>query len=150
MHADLIAAARLGARLDAEQAVALADCNDLSSLTEAAAHLRDQGFGQYVTYSRKVFIPLTHLCRDVCHYCTFAQAPRNLAKAFMSIEEVVEIARQGAEMGCKEALFTLGDQPEARYRLARVEFATDPIDPFFNVNRPDDFAAAEAILKQED
>ncbi len=121
MHADLIAAARSGARLEHSQALALADCDDLALLTEAAGHLRDQGFGPLVTYSRKIFLPLTHLCRDVCHYCTFAQAPRNLTQAYMTIGQVLDVAREGAKLGCKEALFTLGDQPEARYRLAREE-----------------------------
>ena len=91
MHDDIVAAARSGARLDAAQAAALADCDDLVLLTSAAAVLRDQGFGQLVTYSRKVFIPLTHLCRDVCHYCTFAQAPRNLTQAFMTVEQVLSL-----------------------------------------------------------
>jgi FO synthase len=72
-----------------------------------------------VTFSRKVFIPVTQLCRDVCHYCTFAKAPRDLANAYLDADAVLEIAKRGAEAGCKEALFTLGDQPEARYTAAR-------------------------------
>jgi FO synthase len=72
-----------------------------------------------VSYSRKVFIPLTKLCRDVCHYCTFAQAPRGVAHPYMRPEEVLEVARAGAAAGCKEALFTLGDKPELRYGAAR-------------------------------
>jgi FO synthase len=74
-----------------------------------------------VTYSPKVFIPLTKLCRDVCHYCTFAQPPRRGERAYMSIDEVLEIARAGAAAGCREALFTLGDKPELRYGAAREE-----------------------------
>ena len=70
------------------------------------------GFGDTVTYSRKVFIPLTQLCRDVCHYCTFAQAPRRLQRAYLAPEEALAIARSGRDADCKEALFTLGDQPE--------------------------------------
>lgn len=77
------------------------------------------GRGLIVTYSRKVFIPLTQLCRDVCHYCTFAQAPRNVGAPYLSIDEVVAIAAAGAAAGCKEALFTLGDKPELRYAAAR-------------------------------
>jgi FO synthase len=78
---------------------------------------------QLVTYSPKVFIPLTKLCRDVCHYCTFAQPPRRGERAYMSGDEVLSIARAGAEAGCHEALFTLGDKPELRYRAAREELA---------------------------
>lgn len=91
-------------------------------MTEAAA-LRDLNFGRTITYSRKVFIPLTKLCRDVCHYCTFAQPPRNLEEAFLSPQQVLEIAKAGAESGCKEALFTLGDKPEMRYQAARDALA---------------------------
>jgi FO synthase len=76
-----------------------------------------------VTYSPKVFIPLTKLCRDVCHYCTFARPPRRGERAYLSADEVLELARAGAAAGCKEALFTLGDKPERRYRVAREELA---------------------------
>jgi FO synthase len=76
-----------------------------------------------VTYSPKVFVPLTKLCRDVCHYCTFAQPPRRGERAYLTPEEVLEIARAGAAAGCTEALFTLGDKPELRYRVARDELA---------------------------
>ncbi len=76
-------------------------------------------FGTRVTYSRKVFIPLTQLCRDVCHYCTFAKAPKSQKAAYLSLDAVLDIARAGVDQGCTEALFTLGDQPEARYRSAR-------------------------------
>jgi FO synthase len=76
-----------------------------------------------ITYSPKVFIPLTKLCRDVCHYCTFAQPPRPGERAYLRADEVLEIARAGAEAGCHEALFTLGDKPEVRYRAAREELA---------------------------
>ena len=93
----------------------------LGHLLPQAAAVRDEGHGQLVTYSRKVFIPLTQLCRDVCHYCTFAKAPRSLTTAFLKPEKVVEIARAGQAAGCKEALFTLGDKPELRYETARRE-----------------------------
>jgi FO synthase len=90
-------------------------------LMSRAAALRDEGHGNFITYSRKVFIPLTRLCRDVCHYCTFARAPRSDERAYLSPDEVLAIARAGAGAGCQEALFTLGDKPELRYRQAREE-----------------------------
>ena len=103
-----------------EQVLALADCTDTRALADAASLIRDQGFHNVVTYSRKVFIPLTHLCRDVCHYCTFAQVPRKVKAPYLSIEEVLELARHGQQMGCKEALFTLGEKPELRYKLSLI------------------------------
>ena len=90
-------------------------------LLAAAAARRDAAWGNLVTYSPKVFIPLTKLCRDVCHYCTFARPPIAGRRAYMSMEEVLDVARAGASAGCREALFTLGDKPELRYRLAREE-----------------------------
>ena len=110
-------------RISADEAYALCDDFDLQALLRRAAHLRDQGHGHTISYSKKVFIPLTRLCRDVCHYCTFATTPRNLSRAFLSPEEVLEIARAGAAAGCNEALFTLGDKPELRYRIAREELS---------------------------
>ena len=100
-------------------ALKLADFEDTAALANVAAQLRDQGFLNLVTYSKKVFIPLTHLCRDVCHYCTFAQTPSKLDNPYMELDAVLEIAQQGADVGCKEALFTLGEKPELRYRAAR-------------------------------
>jgi FO synthase len=88
-----------------------------------AQRLRDRGKGRLVTYSPKVFIPLTKLCRDVCHYCTFAAPPRKGERAYLSADEVLDVARAGAAPGCREALFTLGDKPERRYRAAREELA---------------------------
>lgn len=96
---------------------------DLESLIIAAASIRDQGHGDIISYSRKVFIPLTKLCRDSCHYCTFAHPPRSEEPAFLSPEQVLAIARAGQQAGCKEALFTLGDKPELRYRTAASELA---------------------------
>lgn len=104
-------------------ALALAAVDDTRALALLAADLRDQGFANVVTYSKKVFIPLTHLCRDVCHYCTFAQVPRKVRAPYLDIEEILETARHGAEMGCKEALFTLGEKPELRYKAARQALA---------------------------
>ena len=88
-----------------------------------ASTLRDAGFGGAISYSRKVFIPLTQLCRDVCHYCTFAQPPRAGERTYLTLDQVVDIARRGADSGCREALFTLGDKPELRYPQARAELA---------------------------
>ena len=88
----------------------------------AAARGRRRGDG-LVTYSPKVFVPLTTLCRDVCGYCTFARPPRRGERAYLSEDEVLAIARAGAAAGCTEALFTLGDKPELRYRVAREELA---------------------------
>ena len=85
------------------------------SLIKHAGALRDRGHGDVISYSRKVFIPLTHLCRDVCHYCTFAQTPRRGEPAYLSPGQVLDIARAGERAGCHEALFTLGDKPELRY-----------------------------------
>src|SRR5438034_5640461 len=95
----------------------------LDELCAEARELRDGGHGTTVTYSPKVFIPLTKLCRDVCHYCTFARPPRRGERAYMSLDEVLDVARAGAAAGCHEALFTLGDKPELRYRAAREELA---------------------------
>src|SRR3954464_7185014 len=92
-----------------------------TSLATQARRLRSLGHGELVTYSPKVFIPLTKLCRDVCGYCTFAQPPRRGQRAYMSDDEVLAVARAGAAAGCREALFTLGDKPELRYRVARDE-----------------------------
>src|SRR5690348_6971548 len=112
-----------GAVLTAGEAMALADFADLAALMPAAAALRDAGHGNLVSYSRKVFIPLTQLCRDVCHYCTFAHPPRRGEAAYLDREQVLAIARAGAEAGCHEALFTLGDKPELRYGAARDALA---------------------------
>lgn len=102
-----------------EQALALAENTDSSRLCADAVSLRDAAHGNLVTYSKKIFIPLTHLCRDVCHYCTFAKTPRHIEQAYMSVEQVLELCRQGAELGCQEALLTLGEKPELRYKAAR-------------------------------
>ncbi len=106
---------------------------DLADLCASAARVRDAGLqsagrlGAHgrlpVTYSRKVFIPVTHLCRDPCHYCTFVTVPGKLRAEgkgmYLEPDEILDIARRGAELGCKEALFTLGDRPEARWPEAR-------------------------------
>ena len=94
-----------------------------ASLADLMAEARSLRRGRLVTYSPKVFIPLTTHCRDVCGYCTFARPPRRGERAYLPVEEVLEIARVGAAAGCTEALFTLGDKPELRYRVARDELA---------------------------
>jgi FO synthase len=121
-----LARARDGKALDLDEATVLlhARGEDLRTLLTHASRTRDAGLEAagrpgVITYSRKVFIPLTRLCRDRCAYCTFATVPGRLEAAFLTPDEVLDIARRGAELGCKEALFTLGDQPEARWTAAR-------------------------------
>ncbi|HEX9888675.1 MAG TPA: 7,8-didemethyl-8-hydroxy-5-deazariboflavin synthase CofG, partial [Nitriliruptorales bacterium] len=117
-----------GETLDADEAAALMTSRggDLDRLLAIAGRVRDAApwlagdQTRRVTYSRKVFIPLTHLCRDTCGYCTFAWPPKRQLPAFLSPEQVLDIARQGQAAGCKEALFTLGDKPEERYPAARA------------------------------
>jgi FO synthase len=118
--------ARDGVALDPTEAETLlaARGDALADLCASAARVRDQGLADagrpgVITYSRKVFIPLTRLCRDRCHYCTFATTPNRLAAPFLSPDEVLSIATRGAALGCKEALFTLGDRPELRWPAAR-------------------------------
>jgi len=93
----------------------------LEPLLSAAHQVRLEGHGQRISYSPKAFLPLTQLCRDNCGYCTFAKPPRPGARAFMSEDEILGLARAAAQAGCTEALFTLGDKPERRYRVARDE-----------------------------
>ncbi|MEU0088508.1 bifunctional FO biosynthesis protein CofGH [Streptomyces sp. NPDC006274] len=122
--------ARDGVALDVAEAAVLLQARgaDLEDLTASAARVRDAGLeaagrAGVITYSKSVFVPLTRLCRDKCHYCTFATVPGKLRRAghglFMSPDEVLAIARRGAELGCKEALITLGDKPEDRWPEAR-------------------------------
>ena len=108
-----------GAPPSRSEALGLAGCTDNAAMTAAAEQLCVAGHGRIVSYSRKVFIPLTHLCRDVCGYCTFTKPPKPGQPVYLSREAVLDIARRGAAAGCKEALFTLGDQPEARFGAAR-------------------------------
>ena len=108
-------------RLSVEESEALAFDSNLSSMIEQSRFLRDFGHENRISFSKKVFIPLTRLCRDVCHYCTFAKTPDKTGPAFLSLEQVLNIARLGADAGCREALFTLGDKPELRYRRAHEE-----------------------------
>src|SRR5262249_14267409 len=117
----LMAGASLISEVDA---LALAEESDTHALMAHAARLRDDGHGNVITYSRKVFIPLTHLCRDSCHYCTFARPPRKNERAYMSPDDVLAVVRKGETAGCTEALFTLGDKPESRYAAARTALDT--------------------------
>ncbi len=110
-----------GHALSEDQASMLAEFTDLAALLSVASQLRDSAHHNRISYSRKVFLPLTQLCRDVCHYCTFAHPPVRGQRAYLSRDEILAIARAGAEAGCKEALFTLGDKPEKRYKVARQE-----------------------------
>jgi FO synthase len=119
----LLRAAADDRRPESAEALAWLPDAPAAELLPLAESLTLDGFGETVTYSRKVFIPLTQLCRDVCHYCTFAKAPRRLRSAYLSADEVLAIARAGKAADCKEALFTLGDKPEARYAVARAALA---------------------------
>ena len=123
MSIDALLETALHGSLSDEQARQLSHCEDTATLAAAAATLRDRGFGSGVSYSRKVFIPLTQLCRDVCHYCTFAKTPKRIEQAYMPAEHVIEQVRQAEKLGCKEALFTLGERPELRYKAAREALA---------------------------
>lgn len=117
-----LARVEAGKALSLDEAEALLQARGLllDRLMASAARLRDLGHGDTITYSRKVFVPLTMLCRDHCHYCTFAKPPARLVAPFLTPEEVVTIAEAGRAAGCKEALFTLGDKPEDRYPEAKV------------------------------
>ncbi len=107
--------------------------NELNSapiaiLLEEAQKIRNASFGKRVTYSPKVFIPLTHLCRDKCGYCTFAQPPARLDAPYLSPEQILKIASEGARSGCHEALFTLGEKPELRYPTAQKWLTSNGYD----------------------
>jgi 7,8-didemethyl-8-hydroxy-5-deazariboflavin synthase CofG subunit len=106
-----------GRRLDRADGVALIDAaaHELPAILDAAATLRDRGKGRTVTYSRKVFLPLTNLCRDDCGYCTFKRDPGQPGARTMELEEVLAVCDAGARLGCKEALLSLGDKPEVRF-----------------------------------
>ena len=146
-----LARATSGKQLDVAEATVLLGARgaDLDDLCASAARVRDQGLVDAgrpgtVTYSRKVFIPLTRLCRDRCHYCTFATVPGRLPAAYLSMDEVLDIARRGAALGCKEALFTLGDRPEERWPAAREWLDQAGYDDTLSYLR----ACAVAVLEQ--
>jgi FO synthase len=146
-----LARARDGKTLDSAEAVTLlhARGGQLTELLGYAARTRDAGLAAagrpgVITYSRKVFIPLTRLCRDRCGYCTFVTVPGRLDSAFLSPDEVLDIARRGAALGCKEALFTLGDRPEARWKQAREWLDSRGYDDTLSYVR----AMAVAVLEE--
>jgi FO synthase len=122
---EILERARAGDRLTPADGYRLisADASELASLMAAASAVRDRGHGRTVTYSRKVFIPLTNLCRQKCGYCTFARGPRDPIAHTMSPDEVLAVARAGARQGCKEALFSLGERPEEIYEFVRDDLA---------------------------
>src|SRR3954468_12407027 len=143
--------ARDSATLDVTEATVLlhARGDDLTDVMTSAARVRDAGLAAadrpgVITYSRKVFIPLTRLCRDRCHYCTFATTPNRLPSPYLSPDEVLDIAQQGAALGCKEALFTLGDRPEERWPQAREWLAAHGYDDTLSYVR----AMAIGVLKE--
>jgi len=117
---------------------------DLGSMVREAGIERDRGHGELISYSRKVFIPLTRLCRDTCRYCTFATTPKQLPGAYLTPEQVLAIARAGAEAGCHEALFTLGDKPESRWPEARAA-----LDSMGYASTIDYLAAVSALVLRE-
>jgi len=120
---DSLRAMELASHPGRDELVHLGRHTPLERLVESAAAIRDTGFGDLITYSPKVFIPLTELCRDVCHYCTYAKTPRRVTTPYLSAEQVLNIAVAGRDAGCLEALFTLGDKPELRYKAARDALA---------------------------
>jgi len=122
---EILERALAGARLDEHDAVALIECPvaDLPEVMAAAAALRDRGKGREVSYSRKVFLPITNLCRDRCSYCTFRKDPGDPGAWTMTLDEVAAWSRRGAELGCKEALLCLGDKPELAFKEYRATLA---------------------------
>jgi FO synthase len=116
---DALARGETGGGLSREDALLIIEEAPLDALLAAAARLRDSVKGKTVSYSKKVFIPLTHLCRDYCGYCTFRADPKPRVAAYMTPDEVLAVAEAGLRAGCKEALFSLGDQPERIFPEAR-------------------------------
>ena len=113
-------------------------------LALAARAIRDRATGTRITYSPKVFIPLTKLCQDRCGYCTFAEPPARVESPYMALSEVLKIARKGARAGCHEALFTLGERPELRYPSARAWLDEHGFESTVHYVR----AAAELVLSE--
>src|SRR5271154_3751501 len=122
---EILDRALAGARLSDADAIALIECpdSDLDAMLSAAAELRDRVKGRDVTYSRKVFLPVTNLCRDRCTYCTFRKDPGDPGAWTMTLAEVAEWSRRGGELGCKEALMCLGDKPELAFKEYRATLA---------------------------
>jgi 7,8-didemethyl-8-hydroxy-5-deazariboflavin synthase CofG subunit len=123
---EILDRALAGERLSDADAIALIECpdSDLNGILSVAAELRDRGKGRDVTYSRKVFLPITNLCRDRCTYCTFRKDPGDPGAWTMMPDEIAQWSRRGAELGCKEALMCLGDKPEVAFKEYRETLAT--------------------------
>src|ERR1700685_4100010 len=123
---EILDRALAGARLSDADAIALLECPDsaLAAMLSAAAELRDRGKGRDVTYSRKVFLPVTNLCRDRCTYCTFRKDPGDPGAWTMTLTEIAEWSQRGVELGCKEALMCLGDKPELAFKEYRATLAS--------------------------
>jgi 7,8-didemethyl-8-hydroxy-5-deazariboflavin synthase CofG subunit len=138
-----------GVRLTDSDAIALIECpdSDLDAMLSAAAELRDRGKGRDVTYSRKVFLPITNLCRDRCTYCTFRKDPGDPGAWTMMPDEIAQWSRRGAELGCKEALMCLGDKPEVAFKEYRETLATLGVRTTIEyVGRACEIALAEGLL----
>ena len=146
---EILDRALTGARLSDADAIALIECPDvdLDTMLSAAAELRDHGKGRDVTYSRKVFLPITNLCRDRCTYCTFRKDPGDPGAWTMMPDEIAQWSRRGAELGCKEALMCLGDKPEVAFKEYRETLATLGVRTTIEyVGRACEIALAEGLL----
>ncbi len=146
---EILDRALAGVRLSDADAIALIECpdSDLDAMLAAAAELRDRGKGRDVTYSRKVFLPITNLCRDRCTYCTFRKDPGDPGAWTMMPDEIAQWSRRGAELGCKEALMCLGDKPEVAFKEYRETLATLGVRTTIEyVGRACEIALAEGLL----
>ncbi len=146
---EILDRALAGARLSDADAIALIECpdSDLDAMLSAAAELRDRGKGRDVTYSRKVFLPITNLCRDRCTYCTFRKDPGDPGAWTMMPDEIAQWSRRGVELGCKEALMCLGDKPEVAFKEYRETLATLGVRTTIEyVGRACEIAMAEGLL----
>ncbi len=146
---EILDRALAGARLSDADAIALIECpdSDLDVMLSAAAELRDRGKGRDVTYSRKVFLPITNLCRDRCTYCTFRKDPGDPGAWTMMPDEIALWSRRGAELGCKEALMCLGDKPEVAFKEYRDTLASLGVRTTIEyVGRACEIALAEGLL----
>src|ERR1035437_8861165 len=146
---EILDRARGGARLGEADAVALIECpaDELPVLLAAAGTMRDCAKGRVVTYSRKVFLPVTNLCRDRCTYCTFRKDPGDPGAWTMMPDEIADWSRRGAELGCKEALMCLGDKPELAFNEYRETLARLGVRTTIEyVGRACEIALAEGLL----
>jgi 7,8-didemethyl-8-hydroxy-5-deazariboflavin synthase CofG subunit len=146
---EILDRALAGARLSDADAIALIECpdSDLDAMLSAASVLRDRGKGRDVTYSRKVFLPITNLCRDRCTYCTFRKDPGDPGAWTMMPDEIAQWSRRGAELGCKEALMCLGDKPEVAFKEYRETLATLGVRTTIEyVGRACEIALTEGLL----